>query len=170
VNERFLAFIIAIAATYLAVYLMWRNRAKMPEWATPGSTLLVAANFLTLWVFSFEVWDYFGNLLALLRTGKYIGPSLAGLRNAQNLSLTALWAIYAVILLVIGIRWRKRWLRLGALALLLVSIIKVFVYDVWTLETVYRILALVGLGILLLVSGYLYQRYSKRIRGFLVNQ
>ncbi|MCJ7744146.1 MAG: DUF2339 domain-containing protein, partial [Dehalococcoidales bacterium] len=90
------------------------------------------------------------------------------LRSAQNLSLTALWAVYAVILLVIGIAKRWRVVRLGALALLAVSIVKVFVYDVWVLERVYRIIAFVGLGVLLLVSAYLYQRYSKAIRGFLL--
>jgi uncharacterized membrane protein len=90
------------------------------------------------------------------------------LRSAQNLSLTGLWAVYAVILLVIGIAKRWRAVRLGALVLLAVSIVKVFVYDVWVLERVYRIIAFVGLGVLLLVSAYLYQRYSKAIRGFLL--
>jgi uncharacterized membrane protein len=41
---------------------------------------------------------------------------------------------------------------------------------VFALERVYRIVAFVGLGILLLVSAYLYQRYSKAIRGFLVKK
>jgi uncharacterized membrane protein len=39
---------------------------------------------------------------------------------------------------------------------------------VWVLERVYRIIAFVGLGVLLLVSAYLYQRYSQAIRGFLL--
>ena len=88
-----------------------------------------------------------------------------GLENAQNLSLTAIWAVYAVAGLIIGI-WRKwRWVRIGCLALLVVPIGKVFVYDVFNLETSYRIGAFVGLGLLLLVSAYLYQRYSKIIKG-----
>ena len=53
-----------------------------------------------------------------------------------------------------------------ALGLLIVPIAKVFLYDVWALQTLYRIVAFIGLGILLIVGGYLYQRNSKRIIGF----
>jgi uncharacterized membrane protein len=56
--------------------------------------------------------------------------------------------------------------RLYALALLTIPIVKVFVYDVFALDQVYRIIAFVGLGVLLLISGFLYQRYSKAIKGF----
>jgi len=158
-NERFLAYLVGIAALYLSAYLLWRERERVPDWAAFAATFLVAANFFTLWLLSFEVWDYFDT--RTLMTGRAI-------RSAQNISLTALWAVYAVILLVIGIARRWRVVRLGALALLAVSIVKVFVYDVWVLERVYRIIAFVGLGVLLLISAYLYQRYSKAIRGFLL--
>jgi uncharacterized membrane protein len=46
----------------------------------------------------------------------------------------------------------------------------VFVYDVFKLATGYRIAAFVGLGVLLIVSGYLYQRYSKIIKGFFIEK
>jgi uncharacterized membrane protein len=166
-NERFLAFLVGIAAMYLAAYLLWRARDTLPKWRIPTTTFLVAANFLLLWLLSFEVWDYFGTQLALVPAES---TAAVALRNAQNLSLTVLWAVYAVILLVIGIVKRWRLVRLGALALLAISIIKVFVYDVFALERVYRIVAFVGLGLLLIISAYLYQRYSKSIRGFLVNK
>jgi uncharacterized membrane protein len=158
-NERFLAYLAGIAALYLSTYLLWRERERVPDWAVLAATFLIAANFFTLWVLSLEIWNSFDT--RTLMTGR-------ALRSAQNLSLTALWAVYAVILLVIGIAKRWRVVRLGALALLAVSIVKVFVYDVWVLERVYRIIAFVGLGVLLLVSAYLYQRYSKAIRGFLL--
>lgn len=162
-NERFLAYAVAIAACYVAPYLLWRYREKMPEWHAPASTFLIAANFFTLWLLSFEVWNSFSRQLA----GGGIVSNIHSLRNAQNLSLTALWAVYALILLVIGIVKRWRTVRLAALGLLAATIIKVFVYDVFALEQVYRIIAFVGLGVLLLTGAYLYQRYSKAIRGFL---
>jgi len=65
-------------------------------------------------------------------------------------------------------RWR--YVRLAALGFLAVPIIKVFVYDVFKLELGYRIGAFVGLGILLLVSAYLYQRYSKIIKGVFIEK
>jgi len=164
-NERFLAFIVGIAATYSATYLLWRQRETFPEWSIPASTLLVAANFFSLWILSFEVWNSFGSAL---RTAEPVARE--GLRNAQNLSLTAVWAVYAVIGLVVGIMKRWRYVRLGALALLAVPIVKVFAYDVFKLEMGYRIGAFVGLGLLLLISSYLYQRYSKIIKGVFIEK
>jgi uncharacterized membrane protein len=166
-NERFFAFLAGIAGMYVAAYLLWRARDILPKWRIPVITFLVAANFLTLWLLSFEVWDYFGSQLALVAADS---TTAVALRNAQNLSLTVLWTVYAVILLVIGIVKRWRLVRLGALALLAIPIIKLFVYDVFALERVYRIVAFVGLGLLLIISAYLYHRFSKAIRGFLVDK
>jgi uncharacterized membrane protein len=159
-NERFLAFIIGIAATYLAVYILWRHKESYPEWHVPASTLLVFASFFSIWILSFEVWQSFSHALITAAPA-----ARDGLSDAQNLSLTAVWAIYAVAGLVIGIWKHWRAVRIGALALLAVPIVKVFIYDVFKLETSYRIGAFVGLGILLLVAAYLYQRYSKIIKG-----
>jgi uncharacterized membrane protein len=159
-NGRFLAYAAGIVAAYLGFLLLRRDRDLVPEWKTPASTLAIAANFLTLWVLSFEIWNYFD-----ARVLHGMAHGLA--RNVQNLSLTGLWLVYAVVLLVVGIARRSRAVRLGGLILIAVSIVKVFVYDVFTLSTMYRIIAFVGLGILLLVGGFLYQRYSARIKEFL---
>ncbi len=164
-NERFLAFVVGITATYISAYILWRQRATFPEWGTPASTLLIAANFFSLWILSFEVWHSFSSALRSAEPA-----AMEGLRNAQNLSLTAVWAIYAVIALIIGIMKRWRYVRLGALAFLAVPIVKVFVYDVFKLDMGYRIGAFVGLGLLLLVSAYLYQRYSNVIKGVFIEK
>lgn len=161
VNARFLAFVIGIAAIYLTAFILWRRRdAITREWRVFAPLLLIAASFLTIWIISFEVWQSFS-----ISIKSADAAARRGLENAQNLSLTGVWAIYAVVGLIIGI-WRKwRYVRLGSLAILLVAVVKVFVYDVFHLETSYRIGAFVGLGLLLLASAYLYQRYSKVIKG-----
>jgi uncharacterized membrane protein len=166
-NERFLAFIASIAATYLSAFMLWRDRENLPERKVCVTAFIVLANFLTIWLFSFEIWNYFGKRIYDLSRPQNFGDAGNALRNARNLSLTAFLAVYAVVLLVIGIVKRWRTVRMGGLALLAVPIIKVFVYDVFKLQNVYRIAAFVSLGVLLVVSGYLYQRYSKRIKGFL---
>ncbi|MEW6143066.1 MAG: DUF2339 domain-containing protein [Chloroflexota bacterium] len=169
-NARTGAFLTAIAATYGVAYLLWRFREKFPEWDAPGSFLIVAANFLTLWWLSFEVFDYFSARLAWLTRPEAAGPAGQSLRSAQNLALTSLWAVYAIITLVMGAvrRWRR--VRLWAIGLLGVPIIKLFVWDIWALEMVYRIAAFVGLGILLTAGAYLFHRYSRTIRGFVVKK
>lgn len=164
-NERFLAFAASIAALYVASYFLLRESRISGISKAGASVLLVAANFFTIWLLSFEVWDSFSSALRAAES-----PVKEGLRSAQHLSLTAVWAFYAVIGLVVGIVKRWRYVRLGALVLLLVAIGKVFAFDVFKLALGYRIGAFVGLGILLLVSAYLYQRYSKVIKGVFIEK
>jgi uncharacterized membrane protein len=164
-NERFLAFAVSIAILYVVSYFLLRESKSSGRSKADATVFLIAANFFTLWLLSFEVWDSFSSAL---RTAEL--SVTEGLRNAQNLSLTAVWAVYAVIGLVVGIVKRWRYVRLCALGLLIVPIGKVFIYDVWALETIYRIIAFIGLGLLLLISAYLYQRYSKTIKRFIAEK
>jgi uncharacterized membrane protein len=166
INARFLAYIFGIATSYLTVYILRRERdAVTSEWRIAAPVMLIAASFFTLWLVSFEVWQSFSSSINASSIS-----AREGIRNAQNLSLTAVWAIYAVAGLIIGI-WRKwRYIRIGSLILLVIPIIKVFTYDVFHLKTSYRIGAFIGLGILLLLSAYLYQRYSKVIKGVFTNK
>jgi uncharacterized membrane protein len=55
-----------------------------------------------------------------------------------------------------------RGVRLGALALLMVTVGKVFLYDLATLTSVYRVASFVGLGLLLLAGAFAWQRMRPR--------
>ena len=41
------------------------------------------------------------------------------------------------------------------------------IFDVWKLETLYRILSFMALGIVLLVLGFIYNKYQEKIREWL---
>jgi uncharacterized membrane protein len=159
-NKRFLVYIIGIVSAYISVFLVRRKLRKAGEWPFYAVYFTVITNFLTLWLISFEVWGSFGGAIDTAS-----GLHKASLMDARNLSLTGAWAICAVLGLVVGIWKHWRWVRIGALAVLAVTIVKVFAYDVFRLETNYRIIVFVGLGVLLLLSAYLYQRYRKTIKG-----
>ncbi|MBI4298297.1 MAG: DUF2339 domain-containing protein [Chloroflexi bacterium] len=173
-NERFLAFLVSIASIYIAARLLWRERGSLDEWERNAwfvyPIFILAANVFSLWILSAEALSYFDSRFTELPRFERFRGTDDNLRNAQNLSLTAIWAGYAAIALVIGIVKRSRPIRLAALGLLLIPIAKVFVYDIFALERVYRIGAFMGLGVILLASAYLYQRYSRAIRGFLVEK
>jgi len=173
INERFLAFIVGIAAMYLTSYLLWRQRESLAEqegkaWSV-YPVFLVVANFLTVWLLSAELWGHFSKQLVTL-TGEEYRTMSSALLNSRNLSLTVLWAVYAIAVMAIGIVRRSRLVRLVGLGLLAVPIVKLFAYDVFALEQMYRIIAFIGLGVLLLIGAYLYQRYSEAIKGFLVKE
>jgi uncharacterized membrane protein len=63
----------------------------------------------------------------------------------------------------IGIAGRHRILRFAAIGLFGLTILKIFIYDLSFLETFYRIFSFVGLGVILLLTSYLYQSYRHLI-------
>lgn len=85
-----------------------------------------------------------------------------GVRQLGQAMLSALWALVGVIALVTGLRRDVRELRLAALALLLVTVAKVFLYDLAALTSLYRVASFIGLGLLLLLAAGLWQRMRPR--------
>jgi uncharacterized membrane protein len=71
--------------------------------------------------------------------------------------------------MVVGIWRRRAGLRLVAMVLFGVTILKIFFYDLSFLQTLYRIFSFIGLGLILLAMSYLYQRYKGIILGESVN-
>ena len=55
-------------------------------------------------------------------------------------------------------------LRLGGLALLGVAAVKVFLYDLKELESIYRALSFIALGLLLLGGAFAYQRVRRETK------
>jgi uncharacterized membrane protein len=78
---------------------------------------------------------------------------------ARDLSLSIAWAVFAMILLLVGMRRRVGVLRWVSLVLLLATIGKVFLLDLGDLRDLYRVGSFLGLAVSLLVVSVLYQRF-----------
>jgi uncharacterized membrane protein len=76
----------------------------------------------------------------------------------RDLTLSIAWAIYALVLLVLGMRRHVGALRWVSLALFIATIAKVFLYDLASLEGLYRVGSMFGLAVSLLIVSLLYQR------------
>ena len=88
------------------------------------------------------------------------GPMAGGTADlARQVTLSIVWAAYGVLLVGIGIARRYAPIRYLAIALLAGTIGKVFLVDLAQLDRVYRVLSVIGLGVLLIVASYLYQRF-----------
>lgn len=85
-----------------------------------------------------------------------------GVGQQGQMLMSGLWSLAGVIALTVGLRRDWRLLRLGSLGLLLVAVGKVFVYDLSTLDSVYRVGSFMALGLLLLAGAYAYQRLRPR--------
>jgi uncharacterized membrane protein len=78
-----------------------------------------------------------------------------------RLGLSILWGAYALAAIALGIRADKKHLRIGAIALLGVTLVKLFFYDLADLDAIARTVVFVILGLLLLLASYLYNKYRK---------
>lgn len=89
-----------------------------------------------------------------------------GIPDGTKLGLSIFWGIYALMLIVIGIAWSKKHLRIAAIVLIAVTLAKLFFYDVAELDTIPRTILFVTLGLTLLVISFLYNKYKTVIFGF----
>jgi uncharacterized membrane protein len=69
-----------------------------------------------------------------------------------------LWGILAFVFLIIGIRKRNKTLRIAALSLLGITILKLFLFDISNASETGKIIAFILLGILILIISFVYQK------------
>jgi predicted membrane protein DUF2339 len=77
--------------------------------------------------------------------------------------LSAYWSLLGFGALVFGLLRDDRRFRIAGFALLGAAIAKVFLFDLSTLESIYRVLSFIALGLLLLAAAFAYQRIRARI-------
>jgi len=88
---------------------------------------------------------------------------IAGNKASYKLSLSIFWGMYSLLLIILGIWKKKQYLRLGAIILFGVTLIKLFAYDISHLNTISKTIVFVALGILLLIISFLYNKYKNVI-------
>ena len=87
--------------------------------------------------------------------------------NTRNLLMSLWWIAYAVILITVGALGKSPLFRKIAMALFGASILKVFLFDALALETGYRIVSFIVLGVILLSVSFAYQKNKDKIKKFL---
>ena len=94
-----------------------------------------------------------------LETGNLLTQFVPGFRGG---GISVIWGLYALALLVAGIRHASRSLRLVGLALLGITVVKIFAVDLDQLDTMYRIVAFLTLGVVLLFAAFMYLKNRNR--------
>ena len=89
------------------------------------------------------------------------------LEQASGFYLTASWSLLALAFFTCGIVLRERVYRWLGLGVLVCALGRVIIFDVWKLETLYKVLSFMALGIVLLVLGFVYNKYQEKIREWL---
>lgn len=118
----------------------------------PAASLLGLV--LVFALLNLEIADYFS-------TSRYVEVSWDR-RYAKDLTTSLAWGAYAMALLALGVWRAQAALRKVALGVLVLTVGKVFLVDLASLEGGYRVLSFLGLGIALVAVSFLYQRFVLR--------
>jgi len=143
----FIRYIGIAAFAYVLVVIYWQTRQKYLK-----KDLKIYFNLFTslviLWILSSE-------LLNWLDLGAY--------KSSYKLGLSILWGSYSLLLIIIGIRKKLKYVRIAAIVLFGITLIKLAAYDISNMDTISKTIVLILLGILLLIISFLYNKYRKII-------
>ena len=130
----------------LAAALALQTRGVRPRFYS--ATAAVTAVALALAYLSLEARTlYHGEVLSM-------GPT----SNAEQYTYSAVWLAFGVVLLAGGVLLRSQPVRFASAAVVILTVLKVFLVDMHDLTGVYQGLSFIGLGVVLLGIGWLYQR------------
>ena len=130
----------------LAAALALQTRGVRPR--SYSAAAAVTAVALALAYLSLEVRAlYHGEVLT-------VGPT----SNAEQYTYSAVWLAFGVVLLAVGVLLRSQPVRFASAAVVILTVLKVFLVDMHDLTGIYQGLSFIGLGVVLLGIGWLYQR------------
>jgi uncharacterized membrane protein len=153
-NERFLTAAITVACLGIALWTARGRTADLGAFERNAfAVLAVAMNVLAVLVLTVEVQLYFR------ASAQESSNALA-----EGLAVSLLWALYASGLMTAGVRQAVAGLRWQALALFGLTIWKVLIDDMASLNGFYRVASTTALGLILLIVSFVYQRSVKSPR------
>jgi uncharacterized membrane protein len=130
-----------LLACVLGTTLIQSTQSKQEDWVKALLLLLV------LWVLSLELVQW---------------SLVSGFGTGYKILLSVLWVAFAIAMIIIGIKRRQPIMRITAMVILGITILKMFFYDLSTLSTIYKTVVVIAIGGLLLVGAYFYQVMSKQ--------
>jgi uncharacterized membrane protein len=149
-NWYFYAYGITIVCLFVGGWL-FRPPRTIPFERTSPTLLYSLGAILTFLLLNIEIADYFsiGPTLTFSFTGNF----------ARDMTYSIAWALYAFALLLIGMKKHTRWVRYSGVTLLVVTLTKLLLHDLSSLNSLYRVGALIGVAIILIVASFVYQRF-----------
>jgi uncharacterized membrane protein len=147
-NTRFVTFAISAVSFWLGAW--WLKSLRVPS-----AMAYIAGHFIMLSAGLFEL-------------NNWVGTSVKDENQTSVIAIgvSILMALYAVVLIIIGVAWRSVLDRILGLGLIALVVLKLYLYDVWEASRLFRMAAFVSLGVLLLLTSYLYSRFRPAIENW----
>lgn len=149
ISLRWFAYVAILSLAITSIFI--KTPIENNKASNERKLYIVFLNIAFLALLSFELNNYF---------------LVQGFKNhevadwVQKLGFTVLWGFYSLFLIVFGI-WRKRkFLRFAGFIIFAVTLGKLFLYDISYISTASKIISFIAIGVLLLVTSFLYQKYK----------
>src|SRR3954468_8068198 len=143
---------IAAASMFLAGRLLAPPRHQLAT-INLQPVLYTLGIVLAFFTVNIEIADYFSTPGMAALTFQFSG------NFPRDMSYSIAWGLFALLLLIVGIRTRIAATRYAGLALLGITVVKLFFHDLSQLEQLYRIGAFIAVAVIAIVASFLYQRF-----------
>jgi uncharacterized membrane protein len=85
---------------------------------------------------------------------------LARIEGSDRLALSILWGVYALGLIVYGLKKDEKFIRITAFVIFGITLIKLFFYDMAEMSTISKTIVMVILGAILLIASFIYNKFK----------
>ena len=99
--------------------------------------------------------------VTLLVKRQFQGPEIdiEFLSQAESYAVSLAWLLTGIGIFIAGLKLDRQTIRYGGLAVIVLTVLKVFGYDLFSLGGLWRIASIIGLGLCLVGVGWLYTRF-----------
>ena len=115
--------------------------------------LYTLGTVLSFLIVNIEIADYFSTPGTAALTFQFSG------NFARDMTYSIAWGLFALLLLIVGMRRRNAPARYAGLGLLGITVVKLFFHDLSQLDQLYRIGAFIVVAVIAIVASFLYQRF-----------
>lgn len=159
---RYVITVLMIIANVLFFFTYIKGKAKTEELSTFFYVITV---FFAIYTISVEL-DFIAVLSQIdvgSTSAEISSITKKTLNFTQKAGYSIAWGLSSFVFMFIGMRNKVTILRILSLVLFLITLIKLLVFDMHNMSNVARYISFIGLGSLLLIVSFMYQRLRKLI-------
>ena len=145
INSLILAYLLPALVLAAITYLSRGHRPKAYTQATGALSLVAFMLYLTASV-------------RVLFAGSKISIWATSFKDAELYAISAVWLVFGILLLVAGLKFKQKDIRMASALVITLTVFKAFLIDMASLEGVLRAMSFVVLGLVLIVIGRVYQK------------
>ncbi len=151
-NWHLYAYLIAAASQFIGAWWLKPPHDRLSQFNLRG-ILCAFGTVLLFLLLNIEIADFFTP-----SDERFIAIDFK-VNFARDMTYSISWALFALGLIMIGLWKNQAGARYAGIGLLAITLIKLFFHDLASIESIFRIAALIVVAVIALIASFLYQRF-----------